>query len=131
MTDRATPNLPSRDLVATSQFYARLGFRETFRDEGWLIVERGSLQIEFFPSANHNPRKITASCCIRVSDLDPLHQAFSGAGLSTSSRDVPPITSPVDQPWGLREFAVVDPDGNLLRCLSPLVPEGSKGKVTS
>ena len=40
MLDRATPNLPSRDLVAASQFYARLGFTEAFRDEGWLIVER-------------------------------------------------------------------------------------------
>src|SRR2546425_605998 len=101
MADRATPNLPSRDLVATSQFYARLGFRETFRDEGWLIVERGPLQIEFFPSADHNPRKNLASCCIRVSDLNLLHEAFMGAGLPTSHRDVPRITSPVDQPWGL------------------------------
>src|SRR2546422_9892814 len=129
MADRATPNLPSRDLVATSQYYARLGFRETFRDEGWLIVERGPLQIEFFPSADHNPRKNLASCCIRVSDLNLLHEAFMGAGLPTSHRDVPRITSPVDQPWGLREFAVVDPDGNLLRCLSPLVTRGSEGRA--
>ena len=127
MADRATPNLPSRDLVATSQFYARLGFRETFRDEGWLIVERGPLQIEFFPSAKQSPRQNIASCCIRVSDLDRLHEAFIGAGLPTSNRDVPRISSPVDQPWGFREFAVVDPDGNLLRCLSPLATQGSEG----
>jgi len=124
MADRTTPNLPSRDLVATSLFYARLGFRQTFRDEGWLIMERGPLQIEFFPTANPNPRKTIASCCIRVADLDLLHEAFSGAGLSTSSCDVPRITAPVDQPWGMREFAVVDPDGNVLRCLSPLAKQG-------
>lgn len=129
MADRATPNLPSRDLVATSQFYARLGFRETFRDEGWLILERGPLQIEFFPSAERNPRKHVTSCCIRVADLDVLHEAFSSAGLSTSSGDVPRITAPVDQPWGLREFAVVDPDGNLLRCLSPLATRGTEGRA--
>jgi hypothetical protein len=40
MSDRATPNFPSRSLVATSQFYSRLGFRERFRDEGWPIRER-------------------------------------------------------------------------------------------
>ncbi len=80
MLDRATPNLPSRDLVATSQFYARLGFTEAFRDEGWLIVERGPIQIEFFPFSKLDPRKNIASCCIRVSDLNLLHQAFIGAG---------------------------------------------------
>ncbi len=125
MADRATPNLPSRDLVATSRFYAKLGFRETFRDDGWLIVERGPLQIEFFPSTGHNPRKYHSSCCIRVSDLDLLHAAFREAGLSTSHCDVPRISAPVDQPWGLREFSVIDPDGNLLRCLSPFDEAGA------
>src|SRR2546428_13438211 len=37
MVDRATPNLPSRDLDATARFYARLGFVEKFHDEGWMI----------------------------------------------------------------------------------------------
>ena len=129
MADRATPNLPSRDLAATSRFYARLGFRETFRDDGWLIVERGPLQIEFFPWPDHDPRKNLASCCLRVVDLDLLHQAFGAAGLST--RGVPRITAPVDQPWGLREFVVVDLDGNLLRCLSPLGPKESDGTVSA
>lgn len=129
MTDRATPNLPSRDLVATSQFYARLGFTETFHDEGWPIVERGPLQIEFFPSTKHDPRKFHASCCIRVSDLDRFHEAFSSAGLPTASRDVPRISAPVDQPWGVREFAVVDADGNLLRCLSTRGTRRSQGRA--
>jgi len=123
MADRATPNLPSRDLVATAAFYARLGFREAFRDEGWLIVERGPMQIEFFPTSKLDPRNNIASCCIRVADLDLLHQSFIGAGLPTSGRGMPRISSPVDQPWGFREFAVVDPDGNLLRCLSPLAAQ--------
>lgn len=58
MTDRATPNLPSRDLLATSHFYTQVGFPETFRDEGWLITERGSLQLEFFPWAElHGERR--------------------------------------------------------------------------
>jgi aminoglycoside 6'-N-acetyltransferase I len=120
MPDRSTPNLPSRDLVATSAFYARLGFRETFRDEGWLILERGSIQLEFFPRNDLDPRKNIASCCIRVSDAAALHEAFQSARLPTSGRGVPRITSPMDQPWGLTEFVVVDPDGNVLRCISPL-----------
>ncbi len=120
MPDRATPNLPSRDLIATSRFYARMGFREAFRDDGWMVLERGPLQLEFFPYPGLDPRTNIASCCLRVSDARALHEAFAGANLATSSRAMPRITSPVDQPWGFREFAVVDPDGNLLRCLEPL-----------
>lgn len=41
MADHATPNLPSRDFEATPLFYARLGFTEIWRDEGWMILERG------------------------------------------------------------------------------------------
>jgi len=47
--------------------------------------------------------------------LDTGHAAFAGADLPASPRATPRLTSPVDQPWGFREFAVVDPDGNLLR----------------
>jgi hypothetical protein len=68
MTDRATPNLPSRDLAATSQFYAQLGFHESFRDDGWLILEPGPIQLEFFPRGDLDPCRNMASCCIRVSD---------------------------------------------------------------
>jgi catechol 2,3-dioxygenase-like lactoylglutathione lyase family enzyme len=120
MVDRATPNLPSRDLDATARFYARLGFEKTFHDEGWMILHRGTLELEFFPYPRLDPRVNIASCCLRVSDVRDLHAAFAGADLATSPRATPRLTSPVDQPWGFREFALVDPDGNLLRCLERL-----------
>ncbi|HQW74565.1 MAG TPA: hypothetical protein PLN51_13265, partial [Ornithinibacter sp.] len=47
--DRATPNLASRDFAATSAFYARLGFVEQYRDQGWMILARGPVVLEFFP----------------------------------------------------------------------------------
>jgi catechol 2,3-dioxygenase-like lactoylglutathione lyase family enzyme len=97
-----------------------MGFREAFRADGWLVLERGSLQLEFFPCAKLDPRTNIASCCLRVSDAHALHEAFAAANFATSTRAIPRITAPVDQPWGFREFSVVDPDGNLLRCLEPL-----------
>lgn len=117
--DRAIPNLPSRDLDATAAFYGRLGFRTTFQDEGWLIMERGDLQLEFFPWPDIDPKTTIASCCLRVDNLDALHAAFAAAGLPTSPSSIPRLTPPKTQPWGLRESALVDPDGNLLRCLAP------------
>jgi len=38
MPDHATPNLPSRDFETTSRFYGALGFTETWRDAGWMIL---------------------------------------------------------------------------------------------
>lgn len=118
MTDRATPNLPSRDLAATSAFYARLGFREQFRDDGWMILVRDTLQLEFFPHRELDPRENYAGACLRVADARALHAAFATAGLP--SRGIPRLTPPADEPWGFRMFALVDEDGNLLRGLEKL-----------
>ncbi|HEY0777268.1 MAG TPA: VOC family protein [Gemmatirosa sp.] len=115
-----TPTLPSRDLAATSAFYARLGFREVFRDAGWLIVARDVLQLEFFPHPDLDPWANYAGCCLRVADARALHDAFSAADLSVDPRALPRLTPPIDRPWGFREFALVDADGNLLRGLERL-----------
>ena len=53
--DHATPNLPSRDFAATSNFYAALGFVEGWRDAGWMILKRGDLTLEFFPFPDLDP----------------------------------------------------------------------------
>lgn len=113
--DRVTANLPSRDLDATEGFYARLGFGTVFKDEGWMILKRGSLELEFFP-LGIDPRRSAFSACIRVDDLDVLYAEFSELALSRDPRSVPRITPPEVED-GLRMFALVDPDGSLLRCI--------------
>lgn len=118
--DRATPTLPSRDLAATARFYGALGFRERFRDAGWLIVERGSLVLEFFPHPALDPRANYAGSCLRVADARALHAAFARAGLPDDPHAVPRLMPPVAEPWGFLQFALVDADGNLLRGLEPL-----------
>ena len=50
-----------------------------------------------------------------VDDVDERYATFRTRGLNTTQRpDSPLHTAPVDQTWGLREFAVTDPDGNNL-----------------
>lgn len=50
-----------------------------------------------------------------VDDVDERYRTFRSRGLDTTRRPESPIhTAPVDQTWGLREFAVTDPDGNHL-----------------
>ncbi|HEY1808049.1 MAG TPA: glyoxalase superfamily protein [Acidobacteriaceae bacterium] len=54
-----------------------------------------------------------------VDDVDERCATFRARGLDTTSRPESPVhTAPIDQTWGLREFAVTDPDGNgLLFCM--------------
>lgn len=56
-----------------------------------------------------------------VDDVDERYQTFRSRGLDTTRRPESPIhTAPVDQTWGLREFAVTDPDGNHLCYCMPI-----------
>lgn len=56
-----------------------------------------------------------------VDDVDERYATFGARGLDTTLRPESPIHSaPVDQSWGLREFAVTDPDGNGLCFCTPV-----------
>lgn len=115
IVDHATPNLPSRDFDATVAFYGGLGFEATFHDEGWLILVRGSLMLEFFPDPEVDPATTSAGCCLRVDDLDALYAACVSAGLPETHVGWPRLHPPRVEDSGLRIGYLVDPDGNLLR----------------
>jgi catechol 2,3-dioxygenase-like lactoylglutathione lyase family enzyme len=113
--DIAIPILPSRSLPATLAFYARLGFDgETLgAADDYAILTRGALELHFFMHATLNPAESWAGCYLRVADVDSLYQAFAAAGLPRQG--IPRMDLLANKPWGMREFAVVDDDGNLLR----------------
>lgn len=117
MTDRITANLPARDMDATAAFYAALGFAPTWKDAGWMILQRGTLELEFFSHPGIDRGSSWFSACIRVDDPDALHAAWSQLNLPTDPAAIPRITgffTPGDAP---RMFALVDPDGSLLRVM--------------
>ena len=115
MVDRATPNLPSRDLDATTAFYAALGFEAAYHDPGWLILKRGTLMLEFFRDPGMDPALTAASCCLRVDDVDALYAVCLDAGLPETHLGWPRLHPPRLEDSGLRIGALVDADGNLLR----------------
>jgi hypothetical protein len=115
--DRITTNLPSRDFGATAAFYAALGFAQGFRDDGWMILTRGPLELEFFPWPDLDPYTSNASACVRVDDLDGLLTIWRSVGLSDNPRHIPRLTGIVKHPDVPRMFALIDPDGALLRVL--------------
>jgi catechol 2,3-dioxygenase-like lactoylglutathione lyase family enzyme len=115
--DHATPNLPSRDFAATAAFWARLGFEQDYRDDHWMILSRGTMTVEFFPHPDLDPRDSWFSACLRVDDLDALHAEWQAIGLPTDPTALPRLTGIEDKPPVPRMFALVDPDGSLLRVL--------------
>lgn len=106
--ERAIPVLASLDIEATLDFYAeKLGFRPVARHADYGIVERDDVQIHFWLTDDASVPKAT-SCRVDVTGIDQLYDEMSAAGV------VHPNGPLTDQPWGLREFAVLDGDGNLI-----------------
>jgi len=118
MAERITANLPARSFDETERFYRTLGFETAFRDDGWMIMARGPLELEFFPHPELEPADSWFSACIRVRDVDALFEDWRALGLP--DRGVPRLALPADDPSGFRMGALVDPNGSLLRCLTPL-----------
>jgi catechol 2,3-dioxygenase-like lactoylglutathione lyase family enzyme len=115
LPDLAIPILPSRSISDTVQFYTQLGFQGGAHehDGGYAILKRGSVELHFFSHKELVPAESSAGCYIRVADVESFHQSCSSARLPSSG--IPRMERIEDKPWGLREFAVVDRDGNLVR----------------
>lgn len=113
--DLAIPTLPCRSVGATTEFYRQLGFQGGAHefDSNYAIFTRGAIELHFFTHRELVPAESSSGCYIRVRDVQSLYEAFSASGLPV--RGLPRMSHLEDKPWGLREFAVVDPDGNLLR----------------
>jgi hypothetical protein len=115
--ERSEPILPSRDLVETRAFYEAIGFRPWFRGGGvnpqYEILSRGHLVVHFYVDRRLEPSSNDSGCYLRVTDADDFHQ--NCVVLNLRSSGIPRLTPPRDEPWGMREFTLVDPSGNLLR----------------
>lgn len=114
MTDRAVPNLPSRDLDATLAFYRGFGFELAYKDDGWMILHRGELQLEFFWFPDLVPEESSFMCSVRVDDVEELYLQIKGAGVVEKLSGMPRLHPVRMQPWGQRAAYLVDPEGTQL-----------------
>lgn len=114
-SDMAIPTLPSRSLTDTLSFYRRLGFEGEVLGVGdsYAILRRGTVELHFVTHAELRPAESSAGCYIRVVDVESICRDFASAQLPRTG--IPRQDALEDKPWGMREFAIVDPDGNLLR----------------
>jgi len=107
------PTLPSRSLPATIVFYGKLGFEGELIGEEYAILSRGPIELHFFPHPALKPDECYSGCYVRIENLDNLHSELLAAGLP--EHGIPRLERVEDKPWGMREFALLDNDGNLLK----------------
>lgn len=107
------PVLASLDIHKTEQFYQRkLGFETSMNYGNYLTMKRGALMLHFQACDDPYIAQNT-SCYIYVQGIDELYAECQAAGV------LHPNTSLTDQHYGLREFSILDGDGNLLKFGQP------------
>lgn len=111
MFTQICPKLPMRNKQTTLDYYARLGFSESGAVglSEYAIVERDGLELHFFEFRDLDPAANDGQVYIRVSDIDQLYSHWQEAGVA-----IHPNGALGNRPWGQREFALLDPDHNLL-----------------
>jgi len=111
---RAEPVLASLDIAKTITFYVqKLGFNVTYQDKDYGIVKRDDIGIHFWKCKNKIFPEHT-SCYIYVQHIDDLYTEMQYADV------VHPNGKIGDKPWGVREFAILDNFGNLIKFGQPL-----------
>jgi predicted enzyme related to lactoylglutathione lyase len=112
------PGVPTTDMGRTVEHYRRLGF--TFyaagspspSEAGFAIAKRDGVELHFVVKQDHDPARTATWVYIRVDDADAMKEELAAAGADQGR----PVR---DTDYSMREFAHIDPDGNLLLFGSP------------
>lgn len=121
----AIPALPVQDIARSIPFYRdRLGFSVVHAEGGFAILKRDAVELHLWAASDEGWRQRsgpgpvvtgaesfiagTASCRIGLAGIEELYRELAPRGILHSKGELR------DQPWGDRDFAVVDPDNNLL-----------------
>jgi catechol 2,3-dioxygenase-like lactoylglutathione lyase family enzyme len=105
--DAALPVLPARDLAKTVAFYRDALKFEAFPPlVDYAIVHRDGVEFHFW-RCDQNALFGACSCYIRVSDVGRWWDEYR-------TLDLPKLWPLELKPWGMRQFSLLDPDGNRL-----------------
>lgn len=112
MLTEINPKLPMRNKAVTQDFYLeKLGFQLLGDNdfEAYLMVYKDNVQIHFFEFKELEPKENYGQVYIRTNEIDKLYQSFLDMKIL-----IHPNGRLETKPWGQMEFALLDPDNNLL-----------------
>ncbi len=102
--------LAVNDLTASKKFYVeKLGFSEDFNVDGWSFLSRGACKLRLGDCPDAVPMSKQADhswfAYLHVEDAVGLYQEIVKNRVEIWHKLA-------DKPWGMREFAIVTPDGH-------------------
>ncbi|MBT8220774.1 MAG: VOC family protein [Bacteroidia bacterium] len=110
MLTAINPKLPMRNKVLTKEFYLdQLNFQELSDYGDYLILAKDDIEIHFFEFKALDPKENYGQVYIRTDNIDTLYTSFLDR-----KTPIHPNGKLQNKPWGQREFALLDPDNNLL-----------------
>lgn len=111
----STPTLPVRDIEESAAFFEAAGFEvRRYEEGGFAFVTYDDDSVFDLDLADgFDPASNRAGCYLIVHGVDAWRARLEAAGL--------PVTEVADQPWGMWEFTLTDPNGNAIRigCSTP------------
>jgi len=118
------PVFPSSGFDGTAAFYGHLEFSEVSRfGDNYLILKHDlGMELHFYGAGSVKPRTNDHAVYVRFStaaEVDALYTRWNGLANTPAfarvAGKIGRLNAPVDADYGLREFALLDHDGNLLR----------------
>ena len=110
----SVPILPSSDLSRSRAYYSFLGFRVIGETSDYLQVERDGVQVHLYLAPGTDPRENPSGWYLRTAFPEELREKWCADGVECPDVLVPDA-------YGVTVFALIDPDGNMLR-VGPLLP---------
>jgi uncharacterized glyoxalase superfamily protein PhnB len=106
MLVKIMPELPLSDVPAGVAYYRDvLGFSVNYQQHDIGVLDRDQVRVLLIARTERHAG--IGSCYVYVRDADALHAELVARGANVQGE-------PVSRPWGLREFVVLDPEGNRL-----------------
>lgn len=104
------PKLPMRNKSNSRKYYInQLGFQEIGDYEGYLMVKKDQIEIHFFEFKELDPKENYGQVYIRTDDIEGLYESMLDSKIEIHTNGTLQT-----KPWGQKEFALLDPDNNLL-----------------
>lgn len=114
---KAIPVLASLNIDATEKFYQeKLGFETLDNYGNYLVMKRGNFVLHFWSTDDKYLAENT-SCYVDVTGVDELYAEYEKAGV------VHPNGKLTNHDYGMRDFSILDGDGNLVKFGQPIIEE--------